>query len=445
MLARLELFRWSVSLTVLAQLAVVISCGKHLKHEEQRHPIELSLVDSMYSEYMAVQTRAETEFTRTTGIAVRSIIGNEDTNSLASEQLEWLRSGASIPDICYLDNVWTGTLGQYLVDLSPYVSSAHLSEYIPEVLQVYKVGNRQVALPIETDFPLLYYRTDLLKKYGFSRPPRTWDELEHMAATIQAGERDSGNPNFWGYLWQAAASETLTCVGQEYQFSSGGGRIVERDGSVAVNNPQAARAFARATRWINTISPPGTPAYLEEDVRNVWEAGNGAFARNWGEGIATAQLKTSRIRGKFSVTVLPHDPGAPSASTVGGFGYGVSKFSRHPREAALLVQFLTDRTRQIWRLQANSQMPAIADLYTNPAFRSPTAFLQPVRTELFRSALARPAAIAGNRYPELSRAYAHGVHSILTRQATAPEALAALEKELNRIMGRKSAPAIPGS
>jgi trehalose/maltose transport system substrate-binding protein len=37
-----------------------------------------------------------------------------------------------------------------------------------------------------------------LRKYGYDRPPRNWDELDRMAKRIQAGERAKGKKDFWG-------------------------------------------------------------------------------------------------------------------------------------------------------------------------------------------------------------------------------------------------------
>ena len=47
----------------------------------------------------------------------------------------------------------------------------------------WKIGRASVQLEVG----LLYYRTDLLRTYGFRSPPRTWDELEIMAARIHRG------------------------------------------------------------------------------------------------------------------------------------------------------------------------------------------------------------------------------------------------------------------
>jgi trehalose/maltose transport system substrate-binding protein len=46
----------------------------------------------------------------------------------------------------------------------------------------------------------LFYRVDLLRQYGYRAPPKTWDELERMAARIQAGERATGSQDFWGFV-----------------------------------------------------------------------------------------------------------------------------------------------------------------------------------------------------------------------------------------------------
>jgi trehalose/maltose transport system substrate-binding protein len=105
------------------------------------------------------------------------------------------------------------------------------------------------------------YRSDLLRRYGYREPPKTWDELETMATRIQAGERAKGEKDFWGYVWQGGISEDLTCSGLEWQISEGGGRIVENDKTISVSNPLAVRAWKRAARWVGSISPPGVVAY----------------------------------------------------------------------------------------------------------------------------------------------------------------------------------------
>src|SRR5580700_4575679 len=111
--------------------------------------------------------------------------------------------------------------------------------------------------------------TDLLRQYGYRGPPRTWDDLEIMAARIQAGERAKGKKEFWGFVWQGAADEGLTCNALEWQAAEGGGRIIEENQAIRVNNPQTIRAWQRAAHWIGYISPPGVVGYREWDSLNV--------------------------------------------------------------------------------------------------------------------------------------------------------------------------------
>ena len=152
-----------------------------------------------------------------------------------------------------------------------------------------------MGIPWFTDAGLLYYRTDLLEEYGFDAPPATWTELEEMATTIQEGER-ADNPDFWGFVWQGAAYEGLTCDALEWQVSYGGGEIVEPDGTISINNEQAALAFDTAAGWVGNISPPGVVSYQEEDARGVWQAGNSAFMRNWPYAYSAGQDEGSDIR-----------------------------------------------------------------------------------------------------------------------------------------------------
>ena len=122
------------------------------------------------------------------------------------------------------------------------------------------------------------YRADLLRQYGYREPPKTWDELgENGALRIQAGERAKGHKDFWGYVWQGGVTEDLTCSGLEWQVSEGGGRIIENDQTISVNNPQTIRAWQNATRWVGSISPTSVVAFEKWDAENVLEVGESSL------------------------------------------------------------------------------------------------------------------------------------------------------------------------
>ena len=100
-----------------------------------------------------------------------------------------------------------------------------------------------MAIPYQVNVGALEYRRDLLRKYGYDRPPKTWNELERMAKRIQAGERAEGKKDFWGYVWQGMAGEALThwalqLLDQKKAISTALETILARISSLA---PDAAR------------------------------------------------------------------------------------------------------------------------------------------------------------------------------------------------------------
>ncbi|MEZ5480196.1 MAG: hypothetical protein R3E95_22770 [Thiolinea sp.] len=96
----------------------------------------------------------------------------------------------------------------------------------------------------------------MLEKYEVE-VPKTWEELTGVAKQIQAAERDAGNKDMWGFVWQGKAYEGLTCNALEWVKSYGGGQIVEADGSISINSPEAVAALNTAKGWVGSISPEG--------------------------------------------------------------------------------------------------------------------------------------------------------------------------------------------
>src|SRR5260370_35398858 len=192
------------------------------------------------------------QYSRQTGVILNNLPFPESTLDQSDLSRKLLQEGGSGPDVLGIDLIWSGVLEGDLTDLRPYLAP-EISALKPELLPSYTVGGKVVAIPLGAQIGVLEYRTDLLREYGYDRPPKTWDELERMAERIQAGERAKGKKDFWGYVWQGAATEALTCNALEWQVAEGGGRIIENDRTIRVNNPEAIRAWQRAKVWIGWV------------------------------------------------------------------------------------------------------------------------------------------------------------------------------------------------
>jgi trehalose/maltose transport system substrate-binding protein len=414
------------------------SCARPPIHE----PVTLTLLEEWSNKTFSDARQQELQqFARETGIRVSLLPSPDSARQRLALWRELLGTGASGPDVYGIDVIWPGMLAEYFVDLKPYFAN-EVSLQFPAIAAGYTVDDKLVALAYRADIGLLYYRTDLLRQYGYRGPPRTWDDLEIMAARIQAGERAKGKKEFWGFVWQGAADEGLTCNALEWQAAEGGGRIIEENQAISVNNPQTIRAWQRAAHWIGRISPPGVVGYREWDSLNVWVAGDAAFMRHWPSAYVDSQAAGSPIRDKFDAAMLPGGKSG-RVGALGGWGLAVSRFSAHSHEALELVRYLTRRDVQVNRFRVLSQPPTLSELYNSPEVLESNPRFD-VLSQAFRIGIvSRPSNVSGKKYQDVTDAYIQAVHSVLTGEKSAPEAAAALENELVQTTGFKKGPPPP--
>ena len=373
------------------------------------------------------------EWAKKTGNKVEYIDSPADTNDrLALYQQYWAAKSPDV-DVYMIDVIWPGIVAPHALDLKPYFSEAELKEFFPRIVENNTIKGKLTSIPFFTDAGLLYYRTDLLQKYGYKNPPRTWAELEQMAKKVMQGERKA-NKDFWGFVFQGKAYEGLTCDALEWIYSFGGGRIVEKDGRISVNNPKAALALNTLRRFVGSIAPAGVTAYAEEEARNVFQQGNALFMRNWPYAYALGQAEGSPIRGKFAVTVLPKGGAdAPNAATLGGWQLMVSAYSQHPKEAADLVKYLTSYEVQKDNAVRLSRLPTRPALYNDKDVLAKNAWFKDL-LPVFQNAVSRPSDVAGAKYNQVSEAIWTEVHNALTGKKTGEQAAKDLEARLKRIL-----------
>jgi len=423
--------------TALLAIAVfLVGCKKPAE------PVTISFLDPEglqdLGDHRMVSDTAIRVFTAETGIRVNHLPTPQDNRAQVKLVGDLLKSGASTPDVYGLDSIWPGMFAEYMIDLKP-IFAAELPSIDPDVLAAYTIDGKLTGIPYHPNSGVLYYRADLLRKYGYSGPPRTWDDLEKMAVRIQKGERAAGNKEFWGFVWPGTTRESLSHIGLEWQATQGGGLTIEPNQVISVNNPNAIRAWERGAHWLNWISPPAIPSYTEWDTSNMfWIAGNAAFTRGWAD-YFERHPPDEPFRQDAGVTSVPHGTG-PRVSALGGWALGVSKFSAHPAEAIKFVEFLHKKQIEIEVEQAKSgprwkrlelvELPKLLD-EAYPWARKPGDVPGGIL-------ISRPSAVSGAKYEEVSEAYTAALQSVLTHKSTAPAAAAKLEKELVQITGFKT-------
>ena len=374
-------------------------------------------------------------FEQNTGIKAEVVSMPASTTNIFGQFKVWLTAQNSDIDIYVTDVIWAPQIADHLIDLSRDLGE-DAKDHFPAIIESQTVNGRLVALPFFTDAPALYYRRDLLNKYGLS-VPKTWSELKVAAKIIQDEERSAGNSQFHGFVWQGAAYEGLTCDALEWVKSHGGGQIVEPDGRISINNPRAIAAIEEAKSWVGTISPNGILSYMEEEARGVWQKGNAAFMRNWPYAYALGQnSEDSKVKNNFDVVPLPSGGGG-SAATLGGWNLSVSKYSEKQENAIKLVRFLASRENQKFNAIQGSKLPTIPDLYSDSEVLNAYAFLGRWK-DVLQEAVPRPSAPTKIKYNEVSKEFWTAVNNSLAGRGSVADNLAQLEGKLEAIKGGSS-------
>ena len=379
--------------------------------------------------------QATNTWAKETGHRVTITTPPQKTNERYFKYLIDLGNGDSRTDIYQIDVIWPGLLARHFVDLKQYISHEDIQQHYPAMVTNDTVDGRLVGMPWFTDLGVLYYRKDLLEKYALP-VPRDWSELADVALYIQTQERKAGQTELWGYVFQGAAYEGLTCNALEWIAAYGGGTVVDADGAITIDNPQAVMAVARAASWIGTTAPPRVLSFNEEDARQTFQLGNAVFMRNWPYAWALLNAKDSPVAGKVEVAPLPQGGiKGISASTLGGWQLAVSKYSKNPAVAADLVRYLTGEAVQKQRALTGSYAPTIMRLYDDPEILATHPFFAKLRP-ILENAVLRPVVQTGDNYMAVTTHFWDAVHNVLQGQGTAADHLNALRDQLRLVKFR---------
>jgi len=308
-------------------------------------------------------------------------------------------------DLLGMDVVWTGEFANagWLAPVPPDVAKTVSDKVFASVLETARFKDRLYTVPIWSNTQLLWYRKDRVPN-----PPKTWDEMLDQAEKL--------GPNKGRFQIQANRYEGLVVLANQLIESAGtsflsGPTTVKLDKEPTL---EALRIIGRLSQ--SKVAPTNLTTSDEDSARLGFEGpappgeSTTSFMINYPFVFPSA--KTNRPKNVFpniGVAKYPQvDADKPSAPPIGGINIGVSKFSKHPKEAFEAAQCLVKPENQLEVATLGGLPPVRSDLYDQPEIEKIYPGFADVIRESIEDAAPRPS--ISPAYQDLSLAIQRALH-----------------------------------
>ncbi len=349
---------------------------------------------------------------------------NTDTNraTLATQ----ISGGSATPDVFMGDVIWPAQFGskQLAVPLSDYLPQSYWSQFAPGLVQGATYKGKVYGSPLFEDQGFLFYRKDLLDKQHLT-VPQTWEQLESDAQQLQKAGLVK-----YGFVWQGASYEGLTCNYMEYLTDAGGTATNSDYTKASLDSAAAVKATTFMRSLITSgVTPSAVTTMQEPQAMSTFAAGQAAFLRNWDYAWSTSQVpSTSKVVGKVGVSPLPTFQGQtyPGYSNIGGWNMYINPHSKNVAVDLTFIKFLASDQAQKDLAVVSSSIPT-----TNSVRNSPDVIkLNPVLAIVSKTKLVpRPAGTPN--YPQLSTAIYTNVNAALAGSTSPSSAMSSAQSQAN--------------
>jgi multiple sugar transport system substrate-binding protein len=302
-----------------------------------------------------------------------------------------------------------------------------MKPYLPVYASANVIDGKIAAMPAFADAMFMYYRKDLLDKYGL-KEPKTWDELAAAAKKVQEGEK---NANLQGLSIQGAPIEGAVCTFL-LPYWSQGKDFNDANGKLTLDKAAATQGM---NLWLNMVDQGVLKKNIAEVTTPVtvseFKAGQVVFAINWG--FAWDRFKDdadSQVKGKVGVMPLPAMAGGKSATCVGGWQWAVSAFSKNKAEAAKLVRFMSTPQASKFLAVEGSLLPTYQSVYTDADVTRVVPWFKDAANVVI-AGRSRP---LSKDYGQVSDVVRTTTSAILARTKKPEEGVAEIESRLSRVM-----------
>jgi multiple sugar transport system substrate-binding protein len=262
-------------------------------------------------------TAAAAPFEKLTGAKVKLITA--PFSALYTKTLAEFVSGGGTYDVILNPSSWLGDYARYVVDLTSMIHKDASLKWNDVIYQRNgQWAGRQIAMPIDGDNQLMYWRRDILADKSLRKafqkqfrkplaPPVTWDDFMNIARFFSGGKHGvygvaeayrHGGQSFWYYMSNCVA--WCSVPGQK-----GGLFFDPKDLKPLINDPGH---VAGLKNYVEAVKhgPPGMINWDSNEVRQQFKNGAAVLAIDWDDTPIIGELeKGTKVKGKIGTGLLP--------------------------------------------------------------------------------------------------------------------------------------------
>jgi multiple sugar transport system substrate-binding protein len=325
-----------------------------------------------------------------------------------------MAGGSTDYDVAMIDEPWVAGLASYLQPLDELAARDKLdkSQYVTKALGAGTYENVTVALPLDPNVQMVWYRKDLLDAKGV-KPPTNLDELIAAAETLHDPANDVSGISI------AAKKEAQTMVAAITLLWKEGGEVITPDDKFGFDSPAGLKAFETYQRILK-VAPQGSLAYGGAEQLDSFYQGKVATILYWASaGPNAIDPNKSKVADKVGWTSIPN-------AMSGVWVLGIPKESKNKDAAWEYVKWQTGPAGSLPFTQFGGGHSAWIDVLTNPEFvkKYPWA---PDFQKALESSKARPQT---PHWTAIQTSIVDMSTAILSGQQTAPAAIKAAADQL---------------
>ena len=276
-------------------------------------------------------------------------------------------------------------------NLEPYIAKWEgAKDLIPGLLNAVRVtGGKAYIIPNGVYAKALFYRPDILAKYGITQPPATMKELYNDCVKITDPAKNQYGFDFRGTGFPTNFIDIVTTSYLDDIDPSNMYKL--KNGKLWFKDPRAMEGLKLYVDFYKNTAPKDSINWGFDAQVNAFVAGTTPFL--FQDPDTTGLLNTMLKKGQYKTAPLPVGPSGKVYPSYGFGGWGIPNYSKHKDLAWEFIKFFTTPMISAYFCKEYGALPVLKSVFDNDPYFSSGVF------EGWKEMFANPQKYVFTSYP----------------------------------------------